>query len=130
MAEVLARSISDDRSLDFASGGISAKEESPASEAAHAVMARRGLDLSAHRARNVSAPMLDGANLVLAMEKKHRDELLRFPSFGDKVLLLSEWAGESAPGPGVDDPFGKAESEYEITASQLALLIEAGLKRR
>ncbi len=130
MAEVLARSISKDRSLEFASGGLSAEEGSPAGDAARAVMARRGLDLDAHRARNLNVAMFDRADLVLVMEAKHRDGLRRFPSSEGKVMLLSEWAGEPAPGSGVDDPFGKVESEYEITANRLAMLIEAGLNRR
>lgn len=130
MAEALARSLLEDRSLEFASAGLSAEEGAPASEPARAVMARRGLDLESHRARRVGDAILAEAALVLAMEAKHRDRLAGFPSSEGKVMLLSEWAGTPPPGPGVDDPYGKGESDYELTADRLAELIEAGLRRR
>jgi protein-tyrosine-phosphatase len=130
MAEALARSLMDDRSLEFGSAGLSAEEGSPASDHAHAVMAKRELDLESHRAVKVDNAILAEADLVLAMEAKHRDRLERFPSSKGKVMLLSEWAGASPPGPGIDDPYGMGESEYEETAERLAELIEAGLRRR
>jgi protein-tyrosine-phosphatase len=93
-------------------------------------MAKRELDLESHRAVKVDNAILAEADLVLAMEAKHRDRLERFPSSKGKVMLLSEWAGASPPGPGIDDPYGMGESEYEETAERLAELIEAGLRRR
>nr|MBC8365928.1 low molecular weight protein arginine phosphatase [bacterium] len=116
MAEALARSLLDDRSMEFSSAGISAEEGSPASQHARTVMVRRELDLESHRAVKVDNAILDEADLVLAMEAKHRDRLERFPSSEGKVMLLTEWAGASPPGPGIDDPYGKGENEYEKTA--------------
>lgn len=129
MAETLARSLAGDRPLDFASAGLSAQDGSPASDEARAAMARRGLDLESHRARKMNEAILAEADLVLAMEARHRDGLRRFASSEGKVMLLSEWAGEPAPCPGVDDPFGKGEDEYETTAERLTGFIEAGLAR-
>jgi len=130
MAEVLARAMREKSFLSFASAGLSAREGDPASGPARAAMSRRGLDLASHRARKVEEALLAETDLVLVMEAEHREKLRRFPSSAGKVMLLSEWAGESAPGSEVEDPFGKGEREYEMTADRLAALIEAGLARR
>jgi len=130
MAEAIARSLVGDSRMSFSSAGSSAVEGLPASGPALAEMTRRGLSLDSHRSRGLSEELLAEADLVLAMEDVHRRRLRRFSASEGKVMLLSEWAGETDSGLGVDDPFGGSEDDYERTADRLAALLSAGLGRR
>lgn len=109
--------------LEVASAGTAALEGMPASPEAVAVMARRGLDLSAHRARRLLPEMVREANWVLTMTEAQRSEVLRLvPEAGGHVFLLKYFPpGEDEPGPEheVGDPVGKSEEVYEQVAREL-----------
>lgn len=59
------------------SAGIAALVGRPAERHAIDVMARRGIDISAHRARQLTPELLAGADLVLVMEDGQRHHLER-----------------------------------------------------
>jgi protein-tyrosine phosphatase len=56
------------RRLEVASAGIAALEGEPAAADAVALLAGRGLDIGAHRARQVTLPMARRHDLILVME--------------------------------------------------------------
>ena len=124
MAEVLAEALFQDRSGDAgvsgASAGVYASDGSPASAEAVAVMATRGLDLSKHRSRLLTAEMVDAADGIYTMTASHRRAVVQaFPEAEIKTQrLLSE--------EDIADPIGGPESAYERTAAQ----IERGLRER
>ena len=61
-----------------------------------ALMAERGLDISAHRARQVDAAMVQKAELVLGMDASHLREFARIFPFGrGKMHLLGRWGRRS-----------------------------------
>src|SRR5512135_2244316 len=53
------------------SAGIAAWDGTPASEGAYLVALERGLDLSGHRARMLTADQVRDADLVLTMSESH-----------------------------------------------------------
>ncbi|MGC8788123.1 MAG: low molecular weight protein arginine phosphatase [Anaerolineae bacterium] len=109
------------------SAGIWALENQPASAYALQVMAEHGLDISAHRGRNLTQADVDEADLILVMTKRHADIITReFPSSEGKVYLLSEMAGEPYD---IEDPYGGSLFEYRRTAAELADLVERGYAR-
>lgn len=115
------------RNWQVESAGTWATEGRPASTLAVEEMARRGLDLSIHRARPVSPELVAGAHLVLVMEKTHAEALkLAFPEHAHKVYLLSEMVGG---GYDISDPYGGAPEEYAAIARELEALIAAGYGR-
>jgi protein-tyrosine-phosphatase len=112
------------RGWHVGSAGVWTTEGRPASAHAIREMARREIDLHAHRSRNVSRELMAEADLVLAMTRRHVEALnAAFPAHAHKVHLLSEMAG---PAYDIDDPYGGARWEYATTAAQLARLIETG----
>jgi len=129
MAEALARALALDRGLqlDFASAGTAAGAGDEASPEAREAMARRGLDLSAHRARPLDAALLDETDLVLVMEPQQLRVLDSFPQAAGKARLLSEWAGEPEPGPPVADPHGGSPDDYDSAAELLEGYLARGL---
>ena len=57
-----------------------------------------GLDLSAHRTREVTAEMLSAADLIFVMEKNHREMLIiEFPESAKKIFLLGELSDPRFP---------------------------------
>ena len=69
----------------------------PASEHSVACMAGRGLDLSAHRSRAMTAELLGGADLLLGMERRHvREAAVLAPGTWERSFTLRELARRAA----------------------------------
>lgn len=115
---------SDPAAWQVASAGTWAADGQPASPQAVAVMAQRGIDLRQHRSQCVTPELLAGFDLILTMERSHRDALLaEFPNLFGRVFLLSEMVGRDFD---IADPIGKAPIEYEHTAQQIESLLQRG----
>lgn len=106
--------------------GTWATEGMPASRHAQTVMAEWGLDISAHRSRRVTRQLVETADLILTMEKGHKEALrTEFPGAAHRVYLLSEMAGFQS---NVEDPLGEPLAAYEATAREIDQLILQGFK--
>lgn len=91
-----------------------------ASVQAVAAMSKRGLDLSGHRSRGVTAEMVRAADHVFVMTPSHYLAMTDLaPDAGDRIKLLKE----ESP---IEDPFGTDDSAYETCAASL----EAALRKR
>lgn len=131
MAEGLlqARLARDDARQDWqvTSAGVWTVDGRPASAHAIEVMTQRGIDLSAHRSRNITREMMSQADLVLVMTRSHTEALgAAFPAHARKVYLLSEMTGQMHD---VGDPYGGTRQEYTHTARELEQLITDGYER-
>lgn len=103
----------------WAAPGLSALPE------AQQVIARRGLDISSHRSRLVSADLIRRFQLVLVMENSHKEAIINeFPAFSGRVYLLSEMAGQIQP---VADPLGGTLIDFERTADEIDRWLTAGM---
>ena len=89
------------------------------------VMAKRGFDISHHRAEMVTASHLETADLVLCMETGHAEALkAEFPAHAAKIYLLSEMVGMRYS---IADPYGGPYDQYARMADEVTNLIEKGL---
>lgn len=69
-----------------------------------------GLDLSAHRARQFTPAMGAGHDLILVMERAHRDEISQIaPHLTARTMLLDHWSGAR----GIADPYQNGQAAYE-----------------
>ena len=102
LAEGLARAlVGSQEDLTFASAGLYALDGAPATSYALAAAAEMGLDLGAHRARSVSAEMIEGADRIYVMTRAQQDGVTRLAArVGGRAALLDP-AGEDIP-----DPYG------------------------
>lgn len=115
-------------SLEARSAGTAAREGDEASPRAREVMAERGIDLSAHRARIVTREMVEAADLVLTMTRQHKRALLELvPDAGDKVYTLKEFLGREEHD--IPDPFGRSVEEYRRVAHELEKDLEELARR-
>jgi len=96
---------------EVSSAGVFAGAGEPASEAAKLAMKKHGVDLSQHKARPLDKPILDAADIVVAMGSGHRAHIGRLsPQALRKTKLLLDYADK--PGADVPDPFGGGSEEY------------------
>jgi protein-tyrosine-phosphatase len=106
------------------SAGLWAVDGNKASRRSAAVMMKHGHDLGNHRARQVTAELMQDADLVLGLTPNHVEALrLGFPRQAAKIHLLAEMAGYSR---GVEDPYGQPQTIHRVVAREIHQIIEAG----
>jgi protein-tyrosine-phosphatase len=110
--------------ISVSSAGTSAWDGSPASEGSYLVGLERGLDLSTHRARMLTANQVQQADLILTMTAAHASRVADLGG-ATKVATMSEFAGQEGAGQDVPDPFGSEVESYRATAELMSGLIEA-----
>ncbi len=112
------------RDVEVASAGTWARPGIPATDHARATMAERGIDIGAHRSRELSREILERADLVLVMTRSHREGILaEFPDVASRLHLISSLEGGDWD---LVDPVGQPMEAYRATARELDGLIGAG----
>lgn len=92
MGEALLRDRLARRGIDarVSSAGLLG-DDVPASDGSVRAMTRRGLDLSAHRSRRLTAEAIDAADLVLGMAREHvREAVVLVPDALGRTFTLRE----------------------------------------
>ncbi len=103
------------------SAGLRAKEGvSPPSEAVDAA-ARRGRDLSAHRARPTTRELLEDFDLVVVMEASQLEQLrAEHPTHAERVVLLPLYAERrGCRRANVADPFGRPRAAFDACYEEI-----------
>lgn len=129
-AEAIARHLLAERGwthVAVSSAGVAAAVGAPASEDAVRVASRHGVQLTDHRARQLSRERVQWADLILTMSAGHADAVAHFGG-GDRVAIITEFAA-GGPAPPVPDPIGRGEPVYEDTFATLRGAIERALGR-
>lgn len=105
-----------DMDIYIDSAGLFANPGESASENAVKALKKRGIDLTSHRAKQLTKELADEADLILVMTdiQKQIFEQMGFDSA--KVRTLKEYAGSEGD---VEDPYGGNEAVYDETAEEL-----------
>jgi len=97
------------------SAGLLALHGNSATFLAQKVAAEYGVDLTEHQAKLVSEKLVNGSDLILVMEKSHKDELLAdFSEATDKTFLIRRFARLGSRSRGVADPYGLQYDTYRF----------------
>lgn len=101
MAEALARKLlrrcNLENQVEVASAGLAALPGAPASPEALSVLADEGLDLSEHRAVQLTREMAQAADLIFTMTASQKRQLLElYPEARGKVFILKEFLDPAA----------------------------------
>jgi protein-tyrosine-phosphatase len=121
MAEAITRKIAVEKGLpelEVASGGTSAWDSAPASDGALLVAMERGMDLSEHRAQNLTRELVQSTDLILAMGPHHLERIEALGGEG-KAFLLSDYATYGKVKRAISDPIGAELDVYRATADEL-----------
>jgi protein-tyrosine-phosphatase len=115
------------RPWQISSAGTWAIPDLPAMSLSQKVMSQKGIDLSSHRSRRLTAELMKAADVILAMTQ-YQVEAIRaeFPEVADKTLLISQLIGQAFD---IDDPIMGTEEDYRRCADDLAEILTAGYNR-
>lgn len=110
MAEaVLRNALKQKEGITVESAGLGALVGSRPSRHSTELMAERELDISEHKARQLTPDMIRASDLVLVMESGHKRVISENdPAARGKVFRFCEWQGEDIP-----DPIGQPKTVYE-----------------
>lgn len=131
MAEAITRNLASDRHLGglrVESAGTGALAGAPASDGAMLVSLERGLDLSEHRSRPLTAELVRGADVLLVMGPQHLEYARRMGA-GEQAQLLYAFASRGAETHAVSDPYGSSLEVYRHTFDELSGLVGRALER-
>jgi protein-tyrosine-phosphatase len=127
MAQAILNTLAEDEGLHFdaESAGTAALEGEPMAPNAIAVLEEAGIYPGAHRARQVSAAMIEEVELVLAMGPQHAADLYRLPNESPtEILTLREYATGVPDREGIPDPYGLTITAHRSTLRQLYEYVE------
>jgi protein-tyrosine phosphatase len=101
MAEALLRERLGRRPrFEVSSAGVAALAGHPADELAVAIMKERGIEISGHRARQVTQQLVSESDLVLVMEAGHERAVLEIaPQARGKVHRIGRFGNFDVPDP-------------------------------
>lgn len=115
-AEALMRHRLGRDDIAVASAGLQALVGRPIDATAGLLLREHGLDADAHRARQATASLLTGADLVLVMERRHLLDIGRdVPQASGKVFLLGKWRD----GREIPDPYRQQRPAFEHAYRQI-----------
>ncbi len=115
MAEaMLQQALKDKTNVSVKSAGLGALVGYPADEHAVTLMQERGLDISGHRAQQLTPGILSVSDLVLVMESGHKRAIDAIdPTARGKVFRFCEWQDKDVPDP-VQQPREAFEKSLEL----------------
>ncbi|WP_297791904.1 low molecular weight protein-tyrosine-phosphatase [uncultured Marinobacter sp.] len=109
------------------SAGLGALVDHEADPTAAELAHRVGLDLTEHRARQITTEQLRRADLILVMSEAQRAQVrAKDPVAAGKTMLLTHWL----PGkPDIPDPYKKSREAFEHVHQMLQDSVKAWLPK-
>ncbi len=109
-------------------GTISSSFGGPTSQAIK-IMEEYGIDISPYKAKILSKDLIDEADLILVMERKHRERVEELdPEAENKTFLLKEFAGNKEKLE-IRDPMGLSDEVYREVAGEIKSALERALPK-
>lgn len=123
-----------------ASGGISALDGIPAStNAIRALKEYWSIDISSHRAKNLTGECVKSTDLIFTMTRSHRDAIVSaYPYAEPKVFILKEYIADSPADPDLGacsdtldimDPYGAPIHIYRFCAEEIKQAVDKLLEK-
>ena len=127
MAEGILKKLVKERNLNIevSSAGICAETGTYATYYAISVAKNYDVDLSTHRATNLSEVKIEEIDLVLCMTKSHVQYILEnIPNCSNKVFTLKDYVHMNKHSSDIMDPWGYDQSIYEHCISEINNCLE------
>ncbi|QJC55762.1 Low molecular weight protein-tyrosine-phosphatase Ptp [Polaromonas vacuolata] len=120
--------------IDVQSAGMSAMLGHSADPMAAQIALANGIDISAHRGRQLASWMLQDADLVLVMETNHQKQLSQqYPLSRGKIRCLGEFdaPGDFGAAGTVDiaDPYRQSEQAFLLSHERISRGVAAWVSR-
>jgi len=93
------------------------------------IMKGYGIDISSHKTKSLSKDLIDEADLILVMERKHRERVQELsPEAKNKTFLLKEFAPDKE-NLEIRDPIGLSDEVYKEVAEEIKSALQKALPR-
>lgn len=91
------------------------------------ILIKKGFDGHSHRAKSVTRDMIDEADMIIVMEKKHHKTIAdNYPDVEDKVYLLKSFSEEfKGADQDIKDPSGLSDYHYRLCFAEIYMSITA-----
>ena len=110
--------------LRVISAGLNAAEGAPPSPNAVEALRKQHIDISGHRARELTPQMINEADVIYTMTEPHRETITSmFPSAAEKTFTLD-------PNGDIEDPIGSDASSYQRSAELIRRRLDQRLKEQ
>jgi protein-tyrosine phosphatase len=107
------------RAVSVSSAGLGALVDKPADPLAQELMTQRGIDISTHRARQISSEIIFSSELILTMTSDQQEQVeFQYAGTRGRVHRLGKWDSYDVP-----DPYQRPRQIFE----QALVLIEQGV---
>ena len=112
--------------MQVGSAGLIALPGNSASFNAVRVARENSISLEEHKARLITAELIDNADLVLVMESHQGYELIAdHPQASEKILLLRHFARYGSRERGISDPYGRNLEAYRFCFEDIKECVES-----
>ncbi len=119
MAEGFFRKVSEENNItdiDISSKGIYATEGDKVSEYSVISAGEYGVDISSHKASQLTKEDIISSYYIFTMTKSHKDAIISaFPDMSHKVFSVSEYADS----PEISDPYAQSLDVYRKCAKDI-----------
>ena len=106
------------------SAGLSAMVDYEADATGQAVARDRGIDMSEHKAKQVTRSLIGQSDLILVMDDEHLSRLHRkYPDSRGKCFKLGKLKGDK----NIVDPYLKSQSFFELVFNEIDEAVETWL---
>lgn len=108
------------------SAGLGALENHAIEKKARAVLESKGHVLGDHSGTQLNSSLINDSDLILVMEKKHIDGVLKIaPEARGKVLLLGKWQNNRE----IDDPYRQGKAAFDHAYALIEEAVNAWAQR-
>ena len=112
--------------IQAGSAGLIALPGNSASFNAVRIARENSISLEEHKARLITAELIDSADLVLVMESHQGHELIAdHPQAAEKILLLRHFARYGSRERGISDPYGRQLEAYRFCFEDIKECVES-----
>lgn len=94
---------------NITSAGLGALVDHEIEEHAAELLINSNYNADDHKAKQVSKDIINDAELILVMEKKHQQSLMnKYPSASGKIMLLGKWNNDEE----IPDPYKRSQEAF------------------
>lgn len=125
-AENLLRDALAHTSIQVSSAGLGALVDKPIESTAQLVLEEHGHTPHEHKARQLNSQLISESDLILVMEQRHLDGVLKIaPEARGKVLLLGKWQDNRE----ISDPYRNGKPAFDHAYALIEEAVNAWAKR-
>ncbi len=125
MSKLASRNVDDE--FNVQSAGTWGEDGLPAAPEAVQALLQRGIDISQHRSRIITVDIMGKADLILTMERNHKEALVtEFPQKENQIFTLTEVVDQNYD---IADPMQQPIEAFVKTADELDGIIDLGFEK-